>query len=286
MNKTEIKRISGFLKPISKRTNSWIIGKDKQRIILLYHGISRRPQFNCVAQDLFKDQISWIKGKYSVVPLVEMVESLRFPNRYKSNLASITFDDGYVNFAELAVPVLKEFDCHATVFVPSGKVGGFNDWDKEGSRFYKMAIMSFEQLRELPERLVEVGSHGISHNGLDQLSFDEFTQEIVESRLRIEDGVGRAVRFFAYPFGIYPFKNLSKYYGNSAESLRPYVGACVARWGRYNSLKDIYTLRRVGIWDSDSFEDFVDKLEGNYDWLVIKEKVGRLYKSVRAWAMR
>lgn len=248
-----------------------------QRIILIYHGISKRPQFNCVIRDLFRDQIAWLKENYSVVPLFKLIESLTSQEINKYNLVSITFDDGYVNFAEFAVPILEEYDCHATVFVPSGKVGHFNDWDENNSGFHKMEMMSYEQLRQLPEKIVEIGSHGISHTALDQLSFDDIEREIVISRLEIEQMIGRPIRFFAFPFGRY-FNSHQSY----KKLLSSYYGACTSWWGRFNSLKDIYSLRRIGIWESDSFEDFLDKLQGNYDWLEVKEKIGRFCKLIKS----
>jgi peptidoglycan/xylan/chitin deacetylase (PgdA/CDA1 family) len=139
-----------------------------------------------------------------------------------------------------------------------------------------MPIMSYEQLRQLPEKVVEIGSHGISHIPLDQLLFDGVTREIIESRLEIEQNVGRLVQFFAFPFGRY-----LNSYRNNRNLIVSYNAACTSWWGRYNSLKDLYALRRIGIWDSDSLGDFFDKLGGNYDWLVIKEKIGRFYKSVK-----
>lgn len=62
------------------------------------------------------------------------------------------------------------------------------------------------------------------------------------------------------------------------EFLASYHAACTGWWGRFNSLKDLYTLRRIGMWESDSCKDFIDKLEGKYDWLAVKEKIGRFYR--------
>jgi hypothetical protein len=45
-------------------------------------------------------------------------------------------------------------------------------------------------------------------------------------------------------------------------------------------MKDLYALRRIGIWESDSLKDFIDKLEGKYDWLAGKEKIGRFYRFI------
>ena len=123
-----------------------------------------------------------------------------------SNLASITFDDCYVNFAEFALPILQECKLRATIFLPTGKVGYYNDWDEGMSGFHKMGIMSYDMLRRLSEQTVEVGSHGIAHVPLDHLSRNDLEKEIVQSRIEIEQNIGRPVRFFAFPFGVYPFK--------------------------------------------------------------------------------
>ena len=79
-------------------------------------------------------------------------------------------EDDIVNFLDFAFPQLAHYGLHATVFVPSGKVGHYNDWDERAADFIKMPIMSYQHLRQLPPDRVEIGSHGISHSRLDQLA--------------------------------------------------------------------------------------------------------------------
>ena len=279
MNKTEIKRITQILKPLASLSDTIHPTSMGQMIILSYHGVAKWPRFNCTAADLFREQIAWLKEHYAVVPLHTLVSRLADEDKGNTNFASITFDDGYLNFAELALPVLEEYNVHATVFVPSGKVGGYNDWDEGKGEFHKMPIMSYDQLRGLPGDMVEIGSHGLCHRSLERVSADELAEEVVRSRVELEQGMGRTVRFFAFPYGGYP-PVLFKARQRSA-LLGSYAAACTSRWGRFNSAGDIYALRRIGVWHSDSFKDFTDKLEGRYDWLVAKESVGRLLKRIR-----
>lgn len=282
MDTETIKTITRFLKPLS--INRTYNSKRGQRVILMYHGISKSPKFNCVTQSLFREQISWLKGRYSVVPLNTLIESFNsdFPTVH-SDIASITFDDGYISFAELALPILQEYNCHATVFFPAGKAGSYNDWDQEISGFCKMEIMSYKMLRQLPIESVEIGSHGISHVALNGISFRDVEREIVESRLEIEQNISRPVQFFAFPFGAYPFNHRNMLYDNKKHFLGGYKAACTIWWGRYNSLKDINTLYRIRISDSDSFNDFTDKLKGYYDWLAGKERIGRYLRIIRSF---
>ena len=43
----------------------------------------------------------------------------------------VTFDDGYEDFAELAHPLLRQYEIDVTLFVVSGLVRTTNEWDRE-----------------------------------------------------------------------------------------------------------------------------------------------------------
>jgi peptidoglycan/xylan/chitin deacetylase (PgdA/CDA1 family) len=55
-------------------------------------------------------------------------------------------------------------------------------------------------VREIGERF-EIGAHTLTHPDLTRLPPDRVRQEILESKARIEDGIGAPVSSFAYPFG-------------------------------------------------------------------------------------
>jgi peptidoglycan/xylan/chitin deacetylase (PgdA/CDA1 family) len=284
MDEKTIRSVSRFLKPLGNIIKGKSLRRAGQRAILMYHGISRQPGFNCISTSLFEEHLGWLKERYNVVPLSVLVEDLGstvMPDT--KNLAAITFDDCYVSFAELALPILRKYNVHATVFMPTGKVEQYNDWDEGMAGFCKMQIMSYSMLRQLPEDLVEIGSHGISHSPLNQMAYGELEKEVVQSRIDIEHNTGRPVRFFAFPFGMYPFKYRHRLYDGHNRFLGGYRAACGSSWGRFNEMKDICMLHRITIADSDSFDDFQDKLNGHYDWLTRKESVGRYYKIMKSW---
>jgi len=63
-------------------------------------------------------------------------------------------------------------------------------------------VLSDTQMRDLAAGgLVEIGAHTRTHPVLSVMSYDAQRAEIVESKRRIEDIVGRAVESFSYPFG-------------------------------------------------------------------------------------
>lgn len=284
MNNETIKKATQALKPVTNILKK-IRPEKGQRIILMYHGISKRPNFNCVTAALFKEQLAWLTENYIVVPLSVLIQHFSLPDiaNPETRLVAITFDDGYCNFVDLALPVLQEYKCHATVFVPTGKVGLYNDWDEKHHKFYKMTIMTYETLRQLPEEFVEIGSHGITHLAFDNLTPTMVTKELIESRLELEQNTARPVPFFAFPFGVRPAGNKVGLYDQNNRMYGGYRAACTTWWGRYNSASSIDKLRRIGIWDCDSMRDFIDKLHGCYDWLETKEKIGRSIKFIQSY---
>ncbi len=101
--------------------------------ILIYHGIDRvgSTQFNSrfISQDSFRQQVAYFAEHFHMIPLDRYFAGERAPDRLTLTL---TFDDGYRNNLELALPVLEEFDAPATFFVTTigalGKDYLWPDW--------------------------------------------------------------------------------------------------------------------------------------------------------------
>jgi peptidoglycan/xylan/chitin deacetylase (PgdA/CDA1 family) len=112
----------------------------------------------------------------------------------------ITVDDGFTDFVEQALPPLLDRGQTATLYVPTAYVGRTSRWltpEGEGNR----AVLSWAQLRAVADAGVECGGHSHSHAQLDLLPTSALDGEIRGCKSRLEDGLGRPVRAFAYPFG-------------------------------------------------------------------------------------
>ncbi|MGA2422327.1 MAG: polysaccharide deacetylase family protein [Candidatus Acidiferrum sp.] len=118
--------------------------------------------------------------------------ALRPGGRY----AGITFDDAFENFIDEALPELRKRNMPSTMFVISGGLGkGF------GPAGHAEKVMSAEQLRSLPEELVSIGSHTVSHPFLPELSAELARGELLESKGALESLLKREVSTFSFPFG-------------------------------------------------------------------------------------
>ena len=67
----------------------------------------------------------------------------------------------------------------------------------------RLDTMTWGELASLDTSLITIGSHTVNHPMLTQLDVDDARMEIVESRRRLEEKLGRAVEFFCYPAGAY-----------------------------------------------------------------------------------
>lgn len=118
----------------------------------------------------------------------------------------LTFDDGFRDNHETALPLLREYGFPAFVFVlpPLVDEGAPLAWeevaDEQRRHPETMRSMTWEMVGEMSEHGVEVGSHTLSHPHLDRLGPEALRQELSDSRARIVARLG-SCETIAYPFG-------------------------------------------------------------------------------------
>ena len=143
----------------------------------------------------------WLMAKlgYRTISMDELadgVESGRLPCRR----FVVSFDDGYADFYEHALPILERHDFTAIVYLVASRVGEVDRWD-EGLGFPLKPLLSWDQIRSMAGRGIEFGSHTCSHARLTTLDDGRLRDEIALSRTMLEEGLQRPVRHFCYPYG-------------------------------------------------------------------------------------
>ena len=114
----------------------------------------------------------------------------------------LTFDDGYADLVEYALPVLRRCGFGAAVYIVTGQLGGTNAWD-EARGSGTLHLMSAEQIRHWAAQGIEFGAHSRTHADLTTLSASELSEEVVGSGKDLEAIVGSRVVSFAYPYGFH-----------------------------------------------------------------------------------
>ena len=168
-------------------------------MILMYHGVADEaedPNHLCVTPSRFAEQMTWLKRRgLQGVGIGTLVDAMRADR--SRGMVGITFDDGYVNVLEEALPELQRHGFTATMFIISGRLGGSNDWD-DGPRW---PLMSASQTGELAAAGMEIGSHGATHVRLAGISAGQLRAEVGDSKASLRELAGAPVRGFAYPYG-------------------------------------------------------------------------------------
>lgn len=101
--------------------------------ILIYHRVLARPDPLLPSlPDVrrFDRQMTLLKRWFRILPLNQAVRRLR-DETLPARAACITFDDGYADNAELALPVLRRHGLHATFFIASGYLDGGRMWNDD-----------------------------------------------------------------------------------------------------------------------------------------------------------
>ncbi|MFF4526291.1 polysaccharide deacetylase family protein [Streptomyces bluensis] len=115
------------------------------------------------------------------------------------NLVGLTFDDGYTDFVDLAVPLLRRHGFGATVFVLPGRLDGENAWDALGPR---KRLLGEQGIRvAAATEGIEVGSHGLTHIDLTRADAETLRAEVADSRALLSELTGTDVQGFCYPYG-------------------------------------------------------------------------------------
>ena len=117
------------------------------------------------------------------------------------NQVALTFDDGMHSLWENAMPVLRDRDAPATLFLTTSRLGRDNRWPSYPAEAPTMPMMSWSQAGELRDAGWSIQAHTASHPDLRTQSDTEIRDEMELGNRDIEDNLGYRPDVFAYPYG-------------------------------------------------------------------------------------
>ena len=157
------------------------------------------------------------------------------------NRITITFDDGLSDVYSVAYPILKDRKIPFSVFIISGFLG-------------EKGYISKEQLKEMSrDPLITIGSHGTYHQILTEITPSDARKEINDSKLMLEDLLGKEVSYYAYSHG--------QYNSSILDMAKIYDAAFTVRSLPVNfvTLKHRYALPRFNV-DNNSYSSIMEAL--------------------------
>jgi peptidoglycan/xylan/chitin deacetylase (PgdA/CDA1 family) len=233
-------------KLISKSLGKYLSSKGRR--ILMYHSLGTEVSNDIygiysVNENLFEQQMQHLREYFC--------DNLTSIEDFSTNKLSITitFDDGFADVLYKAAPILCRLNIPFTVFVPPKMV------------IEKNHYLSIHELKEL-SRLKNciIGAHGFSHAPLTRLNFKDAKEEIYKSKIWLEDIIGKEVVYMSYPHGAINSK--IKYEVENCG----FISASSSKPGVNKDAIDMFELRRTSILSHDCLDQFISKINGDWDW--------------------
>lgn len=112
----------------------------------------------------------------------------------------LSFDDGFRNVFEHALPVLQQYRVRAIQFLVAGLIGRDDAWDRAAGE-PPQKLMDDHEIRTWLADGHEIGAHTVTHPLLTKLPPERARAEIFDARKMLEDRFGLPIRHFCYPYG-------------------------------------------------------------------------------------
>jgi peptidoglycan/xylan/chitin deacetylase (PgdA/CDA1 family) len=230
--------------------------------ILMYHNIGEPPEgarlrslyvrTGAFARQMWLLKLLGYKG-------LSMAEAMPYLRGEKTGrVVAITFDDGYLDTLEHALPVLNAVGFTATCYVVSGHMGEYNEWDAAELKVHKK-LMSAAQVKAWQAAGMEVGAHSRTHPRLTKCTDEELQVELAGSKADLEVLTGAPVTQFCYPYG-----DLDALVADAARKAG-YSAATTTQRGRARPGDNPMLLRRILVSGSSMLHLFLIKLLTKYE---------------------
>lgn len=225
--------------------------------ILFYHRVTDEADELAATPRRFGEQMALLARRgHRVVSVAEVAELLAQGDA-PADVVGLSFDDGYADVAQNALPVLERLGFRATVFVATAVIDGT-------ARFSWYArqppLLGWDEIADLDRTgTLRFEAHTVTHPNLLALDMDSARREITDGKLALEGRLGRPVDGFCYPAGLF------------GERERALVAEAGFRWatscepGVNTAATNPFALLRRQIDLRDSLLDFRAKIGGGHD---------------------
>ncbi|MCP4007500.1 MAG: polysaccharide deacetylase family protein [bacterium] len=230
--------------------------RDDRILCLLYHRVIPRSTYDrftgteqifSMPDDRFKEQLVWLRAHgYHFIGLDQLAAHLSTKAPLPDNPVFISFDDGCESVYKHALPILSGLGIPSTVFVTIDE----DAWIFHEGEYFERR-MTIEEMRSCAEGGIQIGSHAVSHRGLNEMSRERVLDELVRSKKTLSEWIDRKVDHFAVPLNFYKRETLElcKEAG--------YASVCTSDNGTCNRDTDPFKIKRFiieGSYDLAAFE--------------------------------
>ncbi len=171
-------------------------------MILFYHRVAddNANGWTC-SRRVFERQMRWLKRHCDCVSLAEAQRRIREGNTRPA--AVVTFDDGYGENNDFALPLLVREKIPCTYFVTLHHVRHGMPFPHDMRMGNTFRPNTLDDLRHWAAEGIDIGAHTRTHPDVGKIDDRaRLEDEIVTAGEELQQLLGRSVRYFAFPFGL------------------------------------------------------------------------------------
>ncbi|MDA1053132.1 MAG: polysaccharide deacetylase family protein [Planctomycetota bacterium] len=199
-------------------------------MVIYYHRVAdHTPNCWTISNTQFRREIDWLDANFDLVSLDEAQRRVREGNTRAT--VSITFDDGYAENCDQALPLLVSRRIPCTYFVTSHHVLTGQSFPHDVAHGAPLRPNTIRQLSSLAASGIDIGAHTRTHPDLGKITDEtRLYDEIAGGRDDLEQALGIEIRHFAFPYGLHNNLNAAAF---RIAANAGFAGVCSA-YGGYN----------------------------------------------------
>lgn len=187
----------------SRLTASYAAQRMFPACVLFYHRVATHSMNDwSIEKNNFERHLDWIL-KYSTPASLDQVRDSQLAGSRSQPMVSITFDDGYGENTEHAIPALLARRIPCTYFVSTHFVESGEPFPHDIKNGVPLRVNTIDEIRTMADQGIQIGAH--SHTHVDfgtPMSEWQHRAEITDVRKRLQDWTGQSIDYFAFPFGL------------------------------------------------------------------------------------
>ena len=181
-------------------------------------------------------------------------------NKFNKGLVSLTFDDGWKEIYQNAIPLLDKAGIKSTQYVSTGVI-------EENNKKY----VSAKELLIMERAGHEIGSHAVDHKRFTEIGESDIKSQLTGSKINLLKMGVKAVNTFAYPYGEYTDYSVS--ISRRPNHVEGYIGVRTAIPGMNDTHTDRFLLYGYQLekWMTFSphIKRLIDRAIAENKWLIL-----------------
>jgi peptidoglycan/xylan/chitin deacetylase (PgdA/CDA1 family) len=193
----------------------WVTGRTRSQLlqsyerlgtfpacILFYHRVAKHSMNGwSIPVANFEQHLDWIQANTVPTSLDEIRRTQLLGSR-STRMVGVTFDDGYSENCQFAIPSLLARNIPVTYFVTTYYVESGEPFPHDVATGKVLKPNTIAEVRKMADQGVQIGGHSHTHVNFGlPLSKQQLQTEISDVRKRLQDWTGQSIDFFAFPYG-------------------------------------------------------------------------------------